>query len=77
MPDSKWLGDQRASLCQTLMIPKEDEYDINTISRDTGLSVTEILGAAIQTSLQKWLLDPENIEKNIRQDLMLAKLYRR
>lgn len=77
MPNAAWMGGQQATLHQLLMVPKADESEIRAISNESGLSEAEIMSAAIQIQLQKWLLDPENIVKQVKQDLMLAKLYRR
>lgn len=77
MPNAAWMGGQQASLYQLLMVPKTDESDIRAISQESGMSEAEIMSAAIQIQLQKWLLDPENIVEQVKQELMLAKLYRR
>jgi hypothetical protein len=77
MPNAAWMGGQQASLCQLLMVPRADEDELKNISQQSGLSEAEIMSAAIQIQLQKWLLEPENVVKQVKQDLMLAKLYRR
>jgi hypothetical protein len=77
MPNAAWMGGQQGTLSQLLAIPRSDEQSLLEISKESGLTVADIMSAAIQIQLQKWLLDPENIVKAIKDDLMVAKLYRR
>lgn len=64
-------------------IQKLLDLDLNTDNElkhacaSAGVDIKEAIKAAIALKLEEWLADPEEIEKRVKQDLMLAKLYRR
>ena len=76
MKHSSWMGGQQGTLSQLLTIPRQDEIKIKAISDSTGMSKAEIMSAAIQIQLNQWDLGEVDIEKTIKDGLMLAKLYR-
>ena len=76
MPNAAWMGGQQGTLSQLLAIPRQDEDKIKAISDSTGMSTADIMSAAIQIQLNAWDLGEVDIEKTIKDGLMLAKLYR-
>jgi len=70
------MGGQQATLGQLLTIPKTDDEDLAKLAEDLGVRPADLISAAIQIKLREWS-EAEDIEKAVKQDLMLAKLYRR
>jgi hypothetical protein len=77
MTHKNWMGQHTASAAQILSLPKSDELDIENIARIVGISQTDLMSLAIQDKIRVWLSDPNSIEVAVKQDMMLAKLYRR
>lgn len=77
MNHTSWMGGQMATLAQLLTIPKEDEKELDMVAEKAGCKPADLILAAISEKLRCWLSDPDNVEAAAKQDLMLAKLYRR
>jgi hypothetical protein len=75
MHHKSWIGGS-PSLGQTLTIPKTDDDVLKQVSRDTGLAVKDIISLAVSSKVQEWT-GAGDVEKAMKQDLMLAKLMRR
>jgi len=76
MDHTAWMGGQQATLGQLLTIPKADDEDLTKLAEELGVQPADLISAAIQIKLREWQ-NVEDIEKAIKQDLMLTKLYRR
>lgn len=77
MAHKEWMSPHTASAAQVLSLPKKDELDIENIARITGINEVDLMNLAIQEKIRVWISDPNSIEAAVKQDLMLAKLYRR
>ena len=62
---------------QVLSLPREDDDALKAIALAHGLDVKELIVTAIEAKVAYWLEDAEQVEKRVKQDLMLAKLMRR
>lgn len=75
-PHTQWMGGQQATLGQLLAIPVDDDRELAELSKQVDLRPSDLITAAISLKLKEWL-ESEDIAKAVKQDLMLAKLYRR
>lgn len=75
MKHTSWMGGQQATLGQLLTIPKSEEAELKTLAETVGLETKDLISAAIVLKLKEWLA-AENVEKAVKQDLMLEKLSR-
>jgi hypothetical protein len=77
MSHKDWMGQHTATIAQVLSLPKADEISVGDIAEIVGISRVDLINLAVQEKIRVWTSDPNNIEAAVKQDLMLAKLYRR
>lgn len=72
-----WMTNRHGSIQLLLGMDPDDDKDLKRVCQEAGIEVKDAINAAMAIKLKEWLSNPEEIENRVKQDLMLAKLYRR
>ncbi len=74
---TSWMTGRQGSLQMLLEMDKATDDELAAVCKEAGIDVKEAITAAVAIKVQEWTAVPEEIEKRVKQDLMLAKLMRR
>jgi len=70
------MGGIAPTLGMAIGLPKELDEEIKELAGSIDMEPKQVIAAAIALKVKEWL-EAEDVEKAIKQDLMLEKLYRR
>lgn len=74
---TSWMTGRQGNLSTLIGIGVDNDADLRKVCQAAGINIEDALRVAIELKLKEWLEDPEQTDKRVKQDLMLAKLMRR
>lgn len=74
---TNWMTGRQGSLQMMLELDKATDDELLEVCKEAGIDVKDAIRAAIAIKVREWTAVPGDTDKRVKQDLMLAKLYRR
>ena len=76
MTHDSWIGGTY-TVQQMIRLHPDDDKELRELAKSAGMTVPELVLAAVSSRLRYWLEDRTEADKRIKQDLVLTKLYKR